>query len=182
MKTKKLNRIARNGNGAHDRVTPQHLLVPLDFSDASLGALDHAVRLAAEWGASLRIVHVVASDDGWFGIGREEYRDLDRSLQDQAAHQLRAIATKLPREIETNLQVRIGRPAEEIAAAAAEAKADLIVLSTHGRTGLDRYFIGSVAEHLVRLAPCPVYLMPVGKEAEKPDRSRPVALSPKRTR
>lgn len=178
MKPKKLNRISRNG--AHDRVTPQHLLVPVDFSDASLGALNHAARLAAEWGASLRIVHVVARDDGWLRIGREEFRDLDKSLQEQAAHELRAIATNLPHRIKAELQVRIGRPAEEIAAAAAETKADLIILSTHGRTGLDRYFIGSVAEHLMRLAPCPVYLMPVGKGPPKPDRSRPVTVRAKR--
>jgi universal stress protein A len=174
MKTKKLNRISKNG--AHDRVTPQRLLVPVDFSDASLGALEHAARLAREWDASLRIVHVVPVDDGWLQIGREEFRDLDKSLQEQAAHQLRAIATNLPHRIKAEIQVRIGRPAEEIAATAAETKTDLIILSTHGRTGLDRYFVGSVAERLVRLAACPVYLMPVGKKSPPRDRSRPFAV------
>lgn len=174
MKTKKLNRISKNG--AHDWVTPKRLLVPVDFSDASLGALDHAARLAREWGASLRIVYVVPVDDGWLQIGREEFRDLDKSLQEQATHQLRAIATNLPHRITAEIGVRIGRPAEEIAATAAETKTDLIILSTHGRTGLDRYFVGSVAERLVRLAACPVYLMPVRKESLQSHRSPPFAV------
>ena len=166
MKTKKLRRNSRNGT--HEPATPRRLLVPVDFSDASLRACRHATRLAAEWHASLTIVHVVARDDGWLEIGREEFRDLDKSLQEQAAHELRAIANNLPHAVKATLQVRIGRPAEEIAAAASETNADLIVLSTQGRTGLDRYFVGSVAEHLVRLAPCPVYLMPANRKADKP--------------
>ena len=178
MKTKELNRTSRNGT--HDRVPPQRLLAPVDFSDASLGALDHAARLAAEWGASLRIVHVVATDDGWLQFGSEEFRDLDKSLQEQAAHELQALATTLPHRIKPELQVRIGRPAEEIAAAATEAKSDLIVLATHGRTGLDRYFVGSVAEHLMRVAPCPVYLMPAGKELPQSDQSRSAIAETKR--
>lgn len=174
MKTKKLNGISKNGAGA--QVTPQRLLAPVDFSDPSLNALDHAAHLAVEWGASLTIVHVVASDDSCFGIGREEYRDLDKSLQDQAAAELQRVATNLPPRIDLRLQVRIGRPAEEIAAAATVTNADLIILSTHGRTGLDRYFVGSVAEHLLRLAPCPVYLMPLRTLSSKSERSQPATV------
>lgn len=180
MKTKTMNGTSRNGTDP--RVTPRRLLVPIDFSDASLGALDHAVRLAAEWRASLTIVHVVPSDDGWFGIGREEYRDLDKSLQAQATSELEGIATNALRKVKGELQVRIGRPADEIAAAATETKADLIILPTHGRTGLDRYFLGSVAESLLRLAPCPVYLMPLRNLSPKPEGSRPAALSVRRKR
>src|SRR6476469_7394729 len=116
MKTKQRNRISRNC--ARPRVTPQRLLAAVDFSDPSLRALDHAARLAIEWGASLRIVHVVASDDGWFGIGRQEFRDLDKALQAQAANELNAIATRLPPAIKVDVQVCIGRPAEELATAA----------------------------------------------------------------
>lgn len=171
MKTTKLSRNSRNGT--HESATPRRLLVPLDFSEASLRAYHHAVRLAVEWHASLTIVHVVPRDDGWLEIGREEFRDLDKSLQEQAAHELRAIAANLPHAVKAEIQVRIGRPAEEIAAAATETKSDLIILSTHGRTGLDRYFVGSVAEHLMRLAPSPVYLMPAHKKADKAAPARP---------
>jgi nucleotide-binding universal stress UspA family protein len=177
MKTKKLNR--NSLNGTHELATPRRLLVPVDFSEASLSALDHAACLAAEWSASLTIVHVVARDDGWLEIGREEFRDLDKSLQKQAAHELRAIATNLPHRIKPDLEVRIGRPAEEIVAAADQGKSDLIVLSTHGRSGLDRYLMGSVAERVARLAPCPVYLMPLCHQLPKPDRAGPVAVRAK---
>jgi nucleotide-binding universal stress UspA family protein len=71
---------------------------------------------------------------------------------------LRALANAHVRQnVPVDLEVRLGRPAEEIVAAATESKCDLIVLSTRGDTGLDRYLIGSVADRVARLAPCPVF-------------------------
>jgi nucleotide-binding universal stress UspA family protein len=139
-------------------------LVPVDFSDSSAGALNHAAERAAESGGSLIIVHVVPADYGWSGIGRDESRDLDRSLQRQAADRLRAFADEhLGHNVDADLEIRIGQPAEEIAAAARESKCDSIVLSTRGLSGLDRYLIGSVADRVARLAPCRVVLIPPGK-------------------
>lgn len=154
MKTKTLNRISRNGT--------KRLLVPVDFSHPSFLALRHAIDLAENFGgATLRILYVVPADNGWLNIGREEFHELDKSLQKQAGEELRALAqTHVPPTVHVDLEVRIGRPAEEIVAAANEASCDLIVLSTHGRTGFERYLIGSVAERVMRLAPCPVYLIP----------------------
>ena len=155
----------------------RRLLVPVDFSDSSLRALHYAADLVADSGSSLTIVHVVAADYGWLDLGREEYRDLDQSLQKQAAENLRALAdANVPRTVSVDLEVRIGRPAEEIVAAASESKSGLIVLSTRGLTGLDRYLIGSVAERVARLAPCPVYLMPPGKEPSGRKQVRPAVL------
>jgi nucleotide-binding universal stress UspA family protein len=155
------------------KTTARRLLVPVDFSDSSLRALRHAIGLAAESGGSLTIVHVVPADYGWLDIGREESRDLDKSLQHQAAERLRAFTdANVPRDLPANLEVRLGQPAEEIVAAASESKADLIVLSTHGLTGLDRYLIGSVADRVARLAPCPVFLMRAGKEPSGPKQVR----------
>src|SRR5512132_4639740 len=71
---------------------PRRILVPVDFSDSSARALRHAVKRALESGGSLIIVHVVPADYGWLGFGRDESRDLDRSLQRQAANRLRAFA------------------------------------------------------------------------------------------
>jgi nucleotide-binding universal stress UspA family protein len=139
----------------------RRLLVPVDFSESSGHALRRAVKLATESGGSLIIVHVVPADYGWLGIGRDESRDLDRLLQRQAADRLRAFADEhVGHNLAADLEVRIGRPAEEIVTAAAESKCDSIVLSTRGLTGLDRYFIGSVADRVARLAPCPVFLIP----------------------
>jgi nucleotide-binding universal stress UspA family protein len=148
------------------RVKPQRTLVPVDFSDSSARALRHAAGVTAESGGSLIVVHVVPADYGWLGIGRDESRDLDRSLQRQAAERLRAFAVEhVGHNVAADLEVRMGQPAEEIVAAARESKCDSIVLSTRGLTGLDRYLIGSVADRVARLAPCPVVLVRPGKRA-----------------
>lgn len=144
----------------------RRLLVPVDFSQSSSRALRHAIELAAESGGSLTIVHVVSADYGLLGLGRDDSRDLDRSLQEQAADRLRAFADEhINRNVAADLEVRVGRPAEEIVAAATESRSDAIVLSTRGVTGLDRYFIGSVADRVARLAPCPLFLIPPERPA-----------------
>ena len=156
---------------------PRRLLVPVDFSDASVRALRHAAGLAAESGGSLTIIHVVPIDYGWLGIGREDSGGLDRSLQRQSADRLRALAdAEIREDVQVDLEVRVGRPAEEIVAAAAESNCDLIVLSTHGRTGLDRYLIGSVANRVMRLAPCPVFLLRPGESSSSDKQIRPRVL------
>jgi nucleotide-binding universal stress UspA family protein len=176
MKTKTESR-----NGHQVRTKAKRLLVPVDFSDPSFLALRHAIDLAEDFGgATLTILYVVPADSGWLNIGREEFQDLDRSLQKQAGDELRALArTHVPPTVHANLEVRIGRPAEEIAAAATEAKSDVIVLSTHGRTGLDRYLIGSVAERVMRLSPCPVFLIPASQKRQKRESTRTAALRTK---
>lgn len=167
----------KSGNAKRRKMRAQRFLVPVDFSESSLRALRHAIGMAEESDGSLTLVHVVAADYGWLDIGREQYRDLDKALQKQAAAELRALAdANVPRNLATDLEVRIGRPPEEIVAAARESKSDLIVLSTRGLTGLDRYLIGSVAERVARLAPCPVYLMPPGKESPSRKQARPAIL------
>ena len=158
------------------RMKPR-ILVPVDFSDSSARALRHAAGLTAESGGSLIVVYVVPTDYGWLGIGREESRDLDLSLQQEAAHRLRAFADEhVGHNVAADLEVRIGQPAEEIVVAAGESKCDSIVLSTRGITGLDRYFIGSVADRVARLAPCPVVLMRPGKRSPSPKRVNPRIL------
>ena len=164
------------------RTAARRLLVPVDFSESSLRALRHAVGLATESGGMLLIVHVVAANYGLLGIGREELRDLDISLQHQAAERLRRIAkSRVPRGVSADLEVRVGRPAEEIVAAAKESKSDLIVLSTHGLTGVDRLLIGSVADRVTRLSPCPVFLVRSGRQTPLRKQARPAVLHFKHT-
>ena len=165
---------------------PQRILVPVDFSDSSARALHHAAERAAESSGSLIIINVVPADYGWLGIGRDESRDLDRSLQRQAADRLRAFANEhVGDKIAADLEVRIGQPAGQIIAAANESKCDSIVMSTRGITGLDRYLIGSVADRVARLAPCPVVLVRPGKRSPERRQKRAVVLrfrhDPKKT-
>ena len=153
------------------------LLVPVDFSDSSVRALRQAVNLLDESDGFLKIVHVVPADYGLLGIGREAGRDLDLALQREAANRLRALADNVvPRNVDTVLEVRLGRPTEEILIAAKESKCDLIVLSTRGESGLDRLLLGSVADRVARLASCPVFLVRPGKPTVAPKRARPAVL------
>lgn len=171
MKTKS------NKRSPGSRVKPQRILVPVDFSDSSALALRHAEERAAESGGSLIIVHVVPADYGWSGIGRDESRDLDRSLQRQAADRLRAFADEhVGHNVAADLEVRIGHPAAEIVAAARESKCDSIVLSTRGLTGLDRYLIGSVADRVAQFAPCRVVLLRPAKPAPGREQKPPTVL------
>jgi nucleotide-binding universal stress UspA family protein len=163
--------------GGPNPPTLRRVLVPTDFSDSSLSALRYAAALAMKFDASLTVLHVVPADYGWLGLGQEESRAYDETLQSQAAARLRALAeSHIPQSALTHLEVRLGRPAEEIAAAAADSKSDLILLSTHGHTGLDRYLIGSVADRVARLAPCPVFLMRPGKPSPSRKPVRPPVL------
>jgi nucleotide-binding universal stress UspA family protein len=169
MKKKTFTQSCRGGT------KPRRILVPVDFSDSSARALRHASNRAAETGGSLIIIYVVPADYGWLGFGRNELRDLDRSLQRQAANRLRAFAEENVRKnVPADMEVRVGRPAEEIVAAARQSKCNSIILSTRGLTGLDKFLIGSVADRVARLAPCPVVLVRPGKRS--PDRKFPAVL------
>ncbi len=155
-------------------VKPQRLLVPVDFSTPAENALRYAAELAGQSGGSLIILHVVPVDYGWLGIGREESRDLDKTLQRQAAERLGALADAHVRQnVPVDIEIRIGQPADQIVAAARESKCDAIVLSTHGLSGLDRYLIGSVADRVARLASCPIFLIPSAKRSVSREEKRP---------
>ena len=163
----------------------QRLLVAIDFSDSSAAALQYAAKMASRLKTSLLILHVVPANYGLLEIGREAMRDLDESQQRHAAEHLRALTkTAVDQAIEAKLEVRVGIPADEIVAAAAEAKCDVIVLSTHGHGALDRLLLGSVADRVIRMATCPVLLVPpvVACNGQKEVRPAVLRLKPLRKR
>ena len=102
----------------------------------------HAAKRAAASGGSLIVVYVVPADYGWLRIGRDESRDLDRSLQRQAVDRLRAFADENVGDMPADLEVRVGQPAEEIVAAARESKCDSIMESV----GDARSFLSAARE------------------------------------
>ena len=135
------------------------ILVPVDFSAHSDRALHYAATLAGQVGASVELLHVV--DDFTFGAYSEVYvpniPDMTQEAINIALERLTAIkAAVFPHGADVESVVYAGRPAPTIVDHAAEGKFDLIVMGTHGRTGLSHLLMGSVAEHLVRTAPCPV--------------------------
>ncbi len=135
-----------------------HVVVPVDFSDESFAAIDTALDLVKA-PESVHVVHVLpelsATEPGvvWGEVD-------DASRMDHAEDALRA---QLKSESDTynqiDVAVAIGDPGHEIADYASNVGADIIVLPCHGRTGLKRLLIGSVAERVVRLAHCPVLVL-----------------------
>jgi nucleotide-binding universal stress UspA family protein len=133
---------------------------PSDFSRASAQAFNEAVAMAKRGRAELLLAHVVAFPapvlgDGY--ISPELYDDLTRSVRADAHKRLDALVAKAKaRGVRVRSRLLEGVPANAINLAARSERADVIVLGTHGRTGLARLFMGSVAERVVGGAPCPV--------------------------
>ena len=146
-----------------DPVTPyKRLLVPVDFSPVSLEALATARELAKTTGASLHLFHSV-DDVAWryLGYPLEALGQVQTAVTDSANEQLRELAIQEQREgltVESTLAVST-RPASAIVEFAREHAIDLIVMGTHGRGAMLRMMLGSVAEHVVRTAPCPVMVV-----------------------
>ncbi len=130
----------------------QTILHPTDFSDRSDYAFRLACSLARDYNAHLVIVHVLAPPVIGYGEGViPPEPDLMRA---EARHQLASLAA--PSELRVERQVIEGDPVTEILQVADEVDADLIVMGTHGRTGMGRFFMGSIAEQVLRRASCPV--------------------------
>lgn len=134
---------------------PTNILVPTDFSPCAEHALDYACALAAKLGAKLHVVNAIG------GV----FPDLPVALTDQMLTSLRdSSTTALARLVDARRagvsfgEVRVieGDARDVILQAATDVHADLIVIGTHGRRGLSRLLLGSVAEHILRRAPCPV--------------------------
>jgi nucleotide-binding universal stress UspA family protein len=137
------------------------ILVPIDFSDCSKKALQYAIPLARQHGAALTLLYVVPQPSF---VGGEytgiEYARLEDDQAVSGKKQLGAlIANEVQGEVPAETLVRSGMPVVEILEAAKALPADLIVISTHGRTGLKHVLLGSVAEDVVRRAPCPVLVV-----------------------
>lgn len=129
------------------------IVVPIDFSEQSREAVQHAASLARDSGATLKLVHVHEpierfADTGFAGCALEDDRE-------EAEKRLLEIRPPFP-EVAFTHTMLTGNPAEEIVRFAAKQEADMIVLGTHGRTGVSRLLMGSVAEAVVRGAKCPV--------------------------
>lgn len=129
------------------------IVFPTDFSTASDSALHHAELLAKASGARLLIVHVEEPPLAYGG--GELYYGLPEPDSERIRSMLEGVRPSDP-AVPFEHKLTMGDPASEVVRIAAEVGAELIVLGTHGRTGLTRLLMGSVAELIVRRASCPV--------------------------
>ena len=137
----------------------KHVLVPLDFSDCSLRALDYAVAFGEQFHAKLTLLHVVEPvvvPDNYLAAAAA-LDETNQSLLEAARERLLALCRKrLNHHVASEVLVRMGRAYSEIPDTAKALGADLIILGTHGYTGLKHVLLGSTAERVVRHAACPV--------------------------
>jgi universal stress protein A len=138
----------------------RRILVPIDFSPCSKKALHYAIPFAKQFGARLCLLYV---GQGYYLLPDlaptdiNEYKMTERA---DTAGKLASFATQeIPTTLAVDILVRNGQPAMEIAEAAKNIGADLIIISTHGYTGVKHVWFGSIAEQVVRHAACPVLVV-----------------------
>jgi nucleotide-binding universal stress UspA family protein len=139
--------------------TAMKILHPTDFSDCASQAEAHALRLVRALGGELMLLHVAVETtlygESIFATGNvQAVYDAQRKWAEETLEA--RLAAIRDTGIAAHWLIRPGLPFEEIVRTAEAAAADLIVMGTHGRSGLNRLLLGSVADRVVRLAPCPV--------------------------
>lgn len=149
--------------------TFRHVLVPTDFGDAARVAVDHAIALALRFDAKLTLLHA-------YELPRIDYGEVIQwpvqDLEDQAQRALdRALAEVKALHPAVDGLVALGDPHTQILDVAKKRGCDLIVMGTHGRKGISRLLLGSVAERVVRFSPIPV--LTVSSQAGANDRGAP---------
>jgi nucleotide-binding universal stress UspA family protein len=144
-------------------VSIRRILCPVDLSEHSRHALDHALAIARSHDSAVTVLHVsplmpvaayapMSGMPAYVGLTPETRQALMRSLEEFAAGGQPSVAS--------TLEIAEGEPAAVIVAAADEIAADLIVLGTHGRSGFERWVLGSITEKVLRKARCPVLTVP----------------------
>lgn len=141
------------------------ILVPVDFTNVSVGALRHALCLARETGASVVLLTIVDTSFPYPDLFSFEDPNSDyfKVMRERALERMKEWLAESPEEsagVEVERVVGRGRPAVEIPAIAEELGVDLMVVARHGAGPLRQAFMGSVIESLVRTAPCPVLILP----------------------
>ena len=135
------------------------ILTAIDFSENSESAFDYALILATQFDAELTIIHVINEpvDLRGFYVPHISFEQLEKEIEESAVKMMESFCnSKLKDFSNYKSAIVTGIPYDEIIATAERIDASLIVLGTHGRTGLDRILFGSTAERVVRSAVCPV--------------------------
>jgi universal stress protein A len=137
----------------------QSILVPIDFSVHSKNALKYAIPMAEQFKAKLHLVYVVEPTiyPADLGFGQVVLPGVEDELREKGAEELQALIDKeIAGRVEATSSVRTGNPHHEILNEAEERKVDLIVVATHGHSGMEHILFGSTADRIVRHSHCPV--------------------------
>lgn len=140
-------------------ITIKKILVPIDFSEYSKASLRYAVSFAKKFNAEINLIYVVEPiiypPD--FSMGQIAIPSMDIELDKRAEVELqKLIETEINGVLKSEIIIRTGKPFIEIIETASEKDIDLIIIATHGHSGVEHILFGSTAEKVVRKAPCPV--------------------------
>ena len=145
----------------------RRIMIPIDYSENSKAALSYGADLALGFGASLDIVHVwdrptYLTDAVMVQRPGEAHKPIGELIRENAQHDMTEFLSQLslPPSLSIDSRLISGEPASALLGELKKGEHDLVVLSTHGRTGLAHLLLGSIAEKLVRLSPVPVLTVP----------------------
>jgi nucleotide-binding universal stress UspA family protein len=148
------------------------ILFPTDFSNGARAAMDHAISLAKDYNARLILLYVIQdiSIAEWYIPSSISVTDLVEDMQKSAWNEMNKWNSEVSAKVKDVEKIVVrGVPFVEIIKTAKNKNADLIVIGTHGRTGIDHMLFGSTAEKVVRKAPCPVLTVRIaGKDFTMP--------------
>lgn len=139
--------------------TTKRILVATDLTPASLPAFHEALRIAEENGAELVLTHAYQLPNLGqpVALAGDAYDQMDRQLRRGAESRIEKLLEEARRRnVAARQLVIFGDPYDAIARAAAEEAVDLVIMGTHGRRGVARFFLGSVASRVISTSPCPV--------------------------
>ncbi len=145
----------------------QRILLPTDFSPASQAAISHAEGLARRYEAELLLVHIVTAPvyPGVYGLGPSLVGEVERSARESAESQLAELVDGLKAKgLSAEGLLESGAAARRLVELVSERDVDLVVMATHGHTGLSHALLGSTAEKVVRTCPCPVLTVKASAE------------------
>ena len=155
----------------------KHVIVPIDFSDCSFDALEYGIQIAKEFGAALTLLHVLEPIP--YEIDLTFNLEAHRNKRDVTVQLTSVLNTIRSHGIPAQQAIRGGAPADAILQFLRTSDGDLIVMGTHGRRGISHIMRGSVAEALLRQAPCPVLAVKIPKFAPDYQRWFPCERNPR---
>ena len=142
-----------------DQMAVERILVPIDFSDYARDALRYACEVADLYDARIDLLHVIEENlhPAFYVGGVQSVYDVVPDIENKVLDRLRTFYEKVAGDETAEVHVASGRAAREITQFAEQRGSDLVVMSTHGQTGLEHFLLGSVAEKVVRHVPVPVF-------------------------
>jgi len=145
-----------------ENLVVRRILVPIDFSEHSKNALQYAISFAKQFNSELLLVYVVEPTiyPADFSFGQVAVPSIENELRERGEVELEQLAeTQIAGKLPSRTMVLTGKPFLEIINAAGDEEVDLIIIATHGHTGVEHILFGGTAEKVVRKAPCPVLVV-----------------------